>query len=218
MDALRIDTLGSAPTGATRVLQSALDAQALAVPPAPALTDLLGGTSETAASGDTLSATSVAQEASLALLAVLNPSQTPEEAAETPAAITPVPEVAQPEPTAATAANATPSTPSASDTATQVPSVLQAAQDSATTDFALQTALRFGSGVGTAAAWATAAPNQAPAAVRQPEAVLRAGAVQSESQGAASEAFGRSQTARQALQTYAPPAQPEAETQVDLLV
>ncbi|WP_306591049.1 hypothetical protein [Geothrix sp. 21YS21S-4] len=219
MDALRLDPLGTAPTGASRILQTPFDAQALAVPPPLDLTNLLGGASERGASApsDTLSAVSVAQEASLALLAVLNPSPTPDEATAgavvTPDAPAPTP----PELAIATAPSSNASTPTANTPAVDLPALSQAIQDGATTDFALQTALRFGSGVGTAAAFASTVSNPVPNPVRQPEAVLRTGPVQSQGQGAASGAFTRPQTAHQAIETYAPVAVSEAETQVDLL-
>ena len=112
-------------------------------------------------------------------------------------------------------ASALPATPALpTETAT-----LQAAPtDSTGVDFALQTALRFGAGVGTQADLAPQIPNLATGLVRDAAAVPPQGNLQLHTGGSGLEAFAQPRAALpQAQNPYRAPAVPEASLGVDLL-
>jgi hypothetical protein len=147
------------------------------------------------------------QEATASLLAALTAPQAP--APATPAAAD------------ATALTATPSP--VANPAETVLGNLTATQDAFTNasslDFALQTALRFGAGVGPLAAPATANPGQGTGLVRDATEVLRIRNLQPQTGGPGPEAFAQPHApVQRVLQSYQPVPAAPTPGQVDLLV
>lgn len=225
MDALRVNALGPAALAALK-----------AVPPAPPATQAPAGSgardlatglaqdlfqrafqasaifpvAEPQTSGGTLVLGTTAS-----LLAALNAPQAPAEvrASEStgtaaPAAVAATP----PDTTTSTAAEAVAAL------GTESPGV----PDATSLDFALETALRFGAGVGALGAPLLQTPNLDAGLVRDATAVLRQGSLQPHAGGPGPEAFARPQalaqlTAQRALQSYQPPPTAGPSGQLDLL-
>jgi hypothetical protein len=139
----------------------------------------------------------LAQEATASLLAALTPPQAP-------ANVTPAPD-ATTNPAALQASSSDSSTAPPTLPAVQdLPTAQDAFETSLSPDFAMQTALRFGAGVGAqAAASGIVAPDLGTGLVRDAATVLRLENLQPRTGGPGPEAFARPETpAQRVLRTY----------------
>lgn len=201
MDAIRISTLGAAALASPKAVQDTVDPVSL-ISGAGAQTvptnlgqDLFQQALQTSTAvlqGGAQAAGALGLNSVPSLLAALTPPQ----AAASTVATTPASAPAIP---AAPASNVA----AAALAATDVPNspVLPDATGSSL-DFALQTALRFGAGVGPLAAPVNAVPDLSTGLVRDAAAVLRNAPLQSQAGGPGTEAFLHSPFVHQALRLY----------------
>ena len=224
MDALRLSALGGIRASAPNPALAPAKAQQGTAPSSKAVQDLaqslflqafqaanaLPGTEPASASATGLAGAILSALASPALTGTATQTATPATAPAGAATGTGTSGLLATPP--ASALPATPALPT--ETAT-----LQAAPtDSTGVDFALQTALRFGAGVGTQADLAPQIPNLATGLVRDAAAVPPQGNLQLHTGGSGLEAFAQPRAALpQAQHPYRAPAVAEASLGVDLL-
>ena len=219
MDPLRIPPLGLNPLGALK--PPAPPAQPAAGPSSglPGIQslaqDLFSRTLQAAAVFPVVESTGPAnflQDSASPLLAALTAPQ-----ASTP--VTATPDAQVPAQTQPAALQPTATTPTAPAVPQETPATLEAtAQTGEGLDFALQTALRFGAGVGPLAGPQVLTPDLAAGLIRDAAAVQRAQGLQTRAGGPGPEAFARPQEAvRRALQTYQTPPVAEGSASLDVL-